>query len=205
MVRIGIIFYSMYGNTALLARAVAEGVSEVDEAEALLLQVPELVPEEVIESNERMLRTKESLKDVPMAKKKHLAQCDGFVFGTPTRFGNMSAQLKQFLDQTGEEWAKGVLVGKPAGAFTSTSTAHGGQETTILSTMIVLLHHGMILVGVPYTEQRLFATEGGGSPYGASSISGPEADRPPTEHDLAIARTLGKRVAEVAKRLVGQR
>lgn len=114
----------------------------------------------------------------------------------------MCAQMKQYLDQTGGIWATGGLIGKPAGIFTGSSTVHGGQETTIISTMIPLLHHGMIIVGVPYSETRLFDMElGGGSPYGPSAIVGPDSDRPPTEHDLAIANTLGRRVAEVAKKL----
>ncbi|MFQ6064542.1 MAG: NAD(P)H:quinone oxidoreductase [Candidatus Bathyarchaeia archaeon] len=131
-----------------------------------------------------------------------MAEADGIIFGTPTRYGNMSAQMKQFIDKTGGLWAEGKLINKVAGVFTSTSTLHGGQETALITSMIPLLHHGMILVGIPYSEQRLFSLEtGGGSPYGASSVSGPNADRPPTENDLEIAKALGRRVAEIAKKI----
>ncbi|MGQ9543528.1 MAG: NAD(P)H:quinone oxidoreductase [Candidatus Bathyarchaeia archaeon] len=201
-VKILIVFYSMYGNTARLATAVAEGVEEVKGAKAILKQVPELIPQHVIDSNPKIKAVKERLKNIPVATVQDLAEADGVIFGTPTRFGNMCSQLKQFIDQTGALWLEGKLAGKPAGVFTSTSTLHGGQETTIISTMIPLLHHGMVLVGVPYSESRLLDMEfGGGSPYGPSAVVGPEADRPPTDRDLAIARTLGRRIAEVAKKL----
>ncbi len=201
-IRILVVFYSMYGNTAKLAKAVAEGAQQVEGVEVSLRQVPELIPKDILEKNERLKRVKEELADIPIATNQDLVEADGIIFGTPTRYGNMSAQLKQFIDRTGDLWAKGQLIGKVAGVFTSTSTIHGGQETTIITAMIPLLHHGMILVGVPYSEPRLFELKvGGGSPYGASSISGPDSDQPPTENDLSIARTLGRRVAEVAKKL----
>lgn len=197
-----IVFYSMYGNTARLARAVAEGVGEIEGVKPVLRQVPELIPQHIIDSNPRIKAVKDSLRDIPVASANDLAEADGIIFGTPTRFGNMCSQMKQFIDQTGSLWLEGKLEGKPAGVFTCTSTLHGGQETTIISTMIPLLHHGMIIVGVPYSESRLLDMDfGGGSPYGASAVVGPESERPPTERDLAIARTLGRRVAEVAKKL----
>lgn len=197
-----VVFYSMHGNVAKLAKAVAEGARQVENVEVSLRQVEELMPKEIIEASERMKHVKEELAGIPVATNEDLAEADGIVFGTPTRYGNMSAQMKQFIDKTGELWAEGKLINKVAGVFTSTSTLHGGQETTIITSMIPLLHHGMILVGVPYSEQRLFSLEiGGGSPYGASSVSGPNADRPPTENDLEIAKTLGRRVAEIAKKI----
>jgi len=200
-----VVFYSMYGNTAKLAKAVAEGARQVENVEVSLRQVEELMPKEIIEANERMKQVKKELEDIPIATNEDLVEADGIVFGTPTRYGNMCAQMKQFIDKTGGLWAEGKLINKVAGVFTSTGTLHGGQETTIITSMIPLLHHGMIIVGIPYSEQRLFSLEtGGGSPYGASSISGPNADRPPTENDLEIAKTLGRRVAEIAKKIAGK-
>ena len=200
-----VVFYSMYGNTAKLAKAVAEGARQVQNAEVSLRQVEELVPKEIIEANERMKQVKKELADIPIATNEDLVEADGIIFGTPTRYGNMSAQMKQFIDKTGKLWAEGKLINKVAGVFTSTSTLHGGQETTIITSMIPLLHHGMIIVGIPYSEPRISAMEfGGGSPYGASSVSGLNADRPPTANDLEIAKTLGRRVAEVAKKIAGK-
>ncbi|MDH5438893.1 MAG: NAD(P)H:quinone oxidoreductase [Candidatus Bathyarchaeota archaeon] len=200
-----VVFYSMYGNTAKLAKAVAEGARQVENVEVSLRQVEELVPKEAVEANERMKQVKEELADIPIATNEDLGKANGIVFGTPTRYGNMSAQMKQFIDKTGKLWAEGKLINKVAGVFTSTGTLHGGQETTIITTMIPLFHLGMIIVGVPYSEQRLFSLEtGGGSPYGASSVSGLNADMPPTENDLEIAKTLGRRVAEIAKKIAGK-
>ena len=196
-----VVYYSMYGNTFRLAKAVAEGAKEVEGAEVSLKTVQELVPDEIIQKSPAAKKAKEEQKDIPIATLDDLKEADAMVFGSPTRYGNMCAQLKQFLDQTGGLWAKGTLIGKPAGVFTSTSTLHGGQESTLLSMMIPLLHHGMIIVGIPYSEEKLFSTKGGGSPYGASSVSGPRADQFPTEDDLALARALGKRVAQIARKL----
>ncbi len=199
-----VVFYSMYGNTAKLAKAVAEGAREVKGVEVRLRQVEDLLPKEVIEGSPRIKSVKGELADIKIATNDDLKWAGGVLFGSPTRYGNMCAQLKQYLDRTGQLWMEGALIGKPAGVFTSTSTIHGGQETTLISMMIPLFHHGMIIVGVPYSEERLFSLElGGGSPYGASSISGPTAEVQPTEKDLAIARTLGKRVAQVTKKLRG--
>jgi len=200
-----IVFYSMYGNVAKLAKAVEEGASQVENVEVSLRQVEELLPKEVIETSERIKRVKKELADIPIATMNNLAEADGIVFGTPTRYGNMCAQMKNFIDKTGRLWAEGKLINKVAGVFTSTSTLHGGQETTIITSMIPLLHLGMIIVGVPYSEQRLSSMEfGGGSPYGASSVSGSKADRPPTQNDLEIAKTLGRRVAEIANKVAGK-
>jgi NAD(P)H dehydrogenase (quinone) len=204
-IKVFVIFYSMYGNTAKLAKAVAKGATQVENVEVSLRQVDELVPKEIIEANEVTKRVKEELADIPIATNEDLAEADGIIFGTPTRYGNMCAQMKQFIDKTGRLWAEGKLINKVAGVFTSTSTLHGGQETTIITSMIPLLHLGMIIVGIPYSEKRLFSLEtGGGSPYGASSVSGPKTDRPPTENDLEIAKTLGMRVAGIAKKIAGK-
>lgn len=202
MTKILVVFYSMYGNTAKLARAVAEGAMEVKGTEVRIRQVEDLLPKEAIEGDPRIKAVKEELAEIKIASNDDLKWADGVLFGSPTRYGNMCSQLKQYLDRTGQLWVEGALIGKPAGVFTSTSTQHGGQETTLITMMVPLLHHGMIILGVPYSEQMLFSLElGGGSPYGASSISGPTAENPPTEKDLAIARNLGKRVAEAAKKL----
>jgi NAD(P)H dehydrogenase (quinone) len=200
--KILVVFYSMYGNTAKLAKAVAEGAQQVEDVEVSLRQVEELVPKEIIESDEMLKQVKKELADIHIATEQDLLEADGIIFGSPTRYGNMCAQMKQFIDKTGKLWAEGKLINKVAGVFTSTSTLHGGQETTLITMMVPLFHLGMIVVGVPYSEQRLFAMEvGGGSPYGASSVSGPNMDRPPTKDDLEIAKTLGKRVAEIAKKI----
>ncbi|MBA4393082.1 MAG: NAD(P)H:quinone oxidoreductase [Desulfobacca sp.] len=200
--QVKIVFYSMYGHIYQMAEAVAEGIRQVEGAEAGLYQVPELVPQEVLE---RMgaEKARAAFAHIPVAKVDELPEAAALIFGTPTRFGNMCAQMRNFLDQTGGIWAKGALIGKVGSVFTSTGTQHGGQETTIISFHTTLLHHGMILVGVPYSEQRQMSiTEiTGGSPYGASTIAGPDGSRQPSENELAIARFQGRHVAEIAKRL----
>jgi len=199
--KILVIYYSMYGNVLKLAQAVAEGAKEVKGAEVSIKTVPELVPKEIIEKSPAVKKAKEEQKDIPIATMEDLAGVDGVIFGSPTRFGNMCAQLRQFLDQTGGLWQKGALIGKPAGFFCSTGTLHGGQETTLVSMMLTAIHQGMLIVGIPPSEQKLFVTKGGGSFYGASSVSGGRADQPPTKDDLDLARALGRRVAEIAKKL----
>ncbi len=201
--KILVVYYSMYGNTFKLAQAVADGARSVEGAQVILKQVQELVPKEIYEKNPPVMKAKEMQENVPLAVMEDLIEADGVIFGSPTRFGNMCAQLRQYLDMTGPLWAKGQLIGKPAGVFCSTSTAHGGQETTLISMMLTLLHHGMVVVGIPYSEKGLFAASGGGSPYGASSVSGPKADNPPTQDDLKLAEALGKRVAEITGKLKG--
>jgi len=197
-----IVFYSMYGHVYRMAEAVAEGAAGLEGAEVQLFQVAELVPEEVLESSGAK-KARQAFAHVPVISPEQLGDADAIVFGTPTRFGMMAAQMRNLLDQTGPLWAKGALVGKVGSVFTSTGTQHGGQETTITSFHVTLLHHGMIIVGVPYTEKRLMSMEeiSGGSPYGASTLAGPDGSRTPTENELEIARAQGRRVAEITRDL----
>lgn len=199
--RILIPFYSMYGHIYQMARAVAAGVGDAG-GEAVLRRVPETLPPEVLE---RMgaAEPQRQWADVPVCRVEELADADGIAFGTPTRFGNMCGQMKQFLDATGGLWAKGALVGKPGGVFTSSATQHGGQESTILSMHIVLLHHGMVVVGLPYSFQGQTGVEEvkGCSPYGPSTIAGGDGSRQPTEVELAGARFFGRHLADIAGRL----
>src|SRR5512135_2128341 len=181
-----------------MAKAVAEGARSVEGTEVTIKRVPDLMPEDVARKAGAKLD-----QAAPIATVAELPSWDAIVFGTPTRFGNMCAQMRNFLDQTGQLWLSGALVGKVGSVFTSTGTQHGGQETTITSFHSTLLHHGMIIVGVPYTEERLMnMTEvSGGSPYGASTLAGPDGSRQPTENELAIARFQGRRVAQIARKL----
>lgn len=203
--KIQVVFYSMYGHVHRLAEAVAEGAREVNGAEVSLYQVPELVPDEVLEkSGAKTARA--SFAQVPIARPEQLADADAIIFGTPTRFGNMCAQMRNFLDQTGGLWMKGSLIGKVGSVFTSTASQHGGQETTITSFHSTLLHQGMVIVGVPYSEQRLVVMNevSGGTPYGASTLAGPDGSRQPSENELAIGRFQGRHVAEIAAKLAAK-
>jgi NAD(P)H dehydrogenase (quinone) len=200
--KIQVVFYSMYGHVYRLAEAVVAGAKEVANTEVSLYQVPELVPDDVLEkSGAKAARA--AFARVPMAKPEQLADADAIIFGTPTRFGNMCAQMRNFLDQTGGLWMKGTLIGKVGSVFTSTASQHGGQETTITSFHSTLLHQGMVIVGVPYSEPRLLNMDEitGGSPYGASTITKGDGSRLPSENELAIARFQGRHVAEIAVRL----
>jgi NAD(P)H dehydrogenase (quinone) len=190
------------GNTLKLARAVVAGAESVPGAEVALARARE-AGEEGMPMDDRRRAVRDEFMKLPEATLEDLERCDGLVLGSPTRFGNMTASLKGLLDSTGRLWFEGSLVGKPAGVVTSTSSMHGGQETTLLSMMLPLLHHGMVIVGIPYSEPALTSTSRGGTPYGASSVSGPEADQGPDEDELALARALGKRVAEMAAKLRG--
>jgi len=191
-----ILYYSRGGSVAQLARHIARGVDEVAGMQARLRSVPPVaaitqqaappVPED----------------GAPYVNRDDLAQCAGLILGSPTRFGNMAAPLKHFLDGTGAEWASGTLVGKPAAVFTSTASMHGGQESTLLSMALPLLHHGMVLVGIPYTEAALSSTRSGGTPYGASHVAGAEDDSEPSDEERVLARALGRRVAQIAQRLL---
>jgi len=200
--KIKIVFYSMYGHTYRMAEAVAEGASQVEGAEVEILQVAELVPDSVLEESGAK-KAREAFTHIPIAKPDDLADADAIIFGTPTRFGNMCAQMRNFLDQTGGLWAQGALVGKVGSAFTSTGTQHGGQETTLTSFHSTLLHQGMVVVGLPYSEARQMTLDeiSGGSPYGATTIAGTDGSRMPSENELAMARFQGRHAAEIAKRL----
>ncbi|MCJ7511322.1 MAG: NAD(P)H:quinone oxidoreductase [Dehalococcoidia bacterium] len=200
--KVKVIFYSMYGHTYRLAEAVAEGAREVTGAEVELLQVAELVPEAILEKSGAK-QARAAFAHIPVAKLADLADADALIFGTPARFGNMCSQMRNFLDQTGGLWARGALIGKTGSVFTSTSTQHGGQETTITSFHTTLLHHGMVIVGVPGSEARQATMDeiSGGSPYGASTITGPDGNRMPSENELAIARFQGRHVATIAAKL----
>ncbi len=203
-VNIQVIFYSMYGHVHQLAEAVAAGSREVDGAEVGLYQVAELVPEAALERTGSK-KARDRFSHIPVASPDQLPEADAIIFGTPTRFGNMCAQMRNFLDQTGQLWLKGALVGKVGSVFTSTATQHGGQETTITSFHTTLLHQGMIIVGVPYAEQRLMNMQEitGGSPYGASTLADTDGSRQPSENELAIARYQGRHVAQIARQLKG--
>jgi len=201
-VKVHVIFYSMYGHIYRMAEAVAEGARTVPGVEVSLYQVPELVPPAVLEQSGAAAARK-AFAHIPAAKVDRMGEADAVIFGTPTRFGNMCAQMRNFMDQTGGLWMENALVGKVGSVFTSSATQHGGQETTITSFHSTLLHLGMVIVGVPYSEQRqtTMAEISGGSPYGASTIAGGDGSRSPSENELAIARFQGKHVAEIAKKL----
>jgi len=197
-----IVYYSMYGHIHHLAEAVAEGAKEVTGAQVEMRRVPETLPEEVL-MKMGALEPQKAFAHIPVCKVDELTSADAIIFGTPTRFGNMCGQMRQFFDATGELWAKGALVGKVGSVFTSSATQHGGQESTILSFHITLLHHGMIIVGLPYTFQGQMRIDEitGGSPYGASTIAGGKGERMPSENELSAARFQGKHVATIAFKL----
>jgi NAD(P)H dehydrogenase (quinone) len=199
-----VVYYSMYGHVHLMAEAVAEGAREVEGAQVELRRVPETLQEDVLKKM-HALEAQKTFEHVPVCTADELSSADAIIFGTPTRFGNMSGQMRQFLDATGQLWAEGALVGKVGSVFTSSATQHGGQESTILSFHITLLHHGMILVGLPYSFQGQMRIDevSGGSPYGASTIAGGEGERMPSENELSAAKFQGRHVATVASRLAG--
>ena len=192
-----IVYYSTYGNVYRMAQLVAEGVKGVKGAEPVIRTVPELIPDSVIQSREDMRAGREMQKGVPLVTDEDFKQAGAIAFGTPTRYGNVSAQMKNQIDRLSQLWLAGELEGKAAGVFVSTATMHGGQETTILTLMAPLLHLGMILVGVPYSVQELFTTTSGGSPYGPGHIAGPDNQRPIDEQEAAVCRAFGRRLAEV--------
>jgi NAD(P)H dehydrogenase (quinone) len=201
--KIHVVFYSMYGHIYKMAEAVAEGARQVAGAEVSQFQVAELVPPDVL-AKSGADKARQAFAHIPIADPKILATADAIIFGTPTRFGNMCAQMRNFLDQTGGLWVKGALVGKVGSVFTSTGTQHGGHETTITSFHTTLLHQGMIIVGVPYTCPELVNMNEitGGSPYGAGTLAGSDGSRQPSANELAIARFQGKHVAEITSKLV---
>jgi NAD(P)H dehydrogenase (quinone) len=189
-----VLYYSRYGHVAQLARLIARGVEEVEGVRARIRQVPPVAP--VTEVAQPPVPD----EGAPYVALQDLHECAGLILGSPTRFGNMAAPLKHFLDSTAAEWTSGTLAGKPCAVFTSTSTMHGGQESTLLSMLPPLLHHGMLVVGIPYTEAALRKTTTGGTPYGASHVSG-DGSNPISDDERALARALGRRVAGIARRL----
>lgn len=192
-----IVYYSTYGNVYKMAKLVAEGVKEVKGVESVVRTVPELIPKSVIESREDMRIGREMQKDIPLVTSDDFIEAGAIAFGTPTRFGNVSSQLKNQIDQLTSLWLAGKLEGKPAGIFTSTGSLHGGQETTILTLAAPLLHLGMIVAGVPYSIKELFTTQGGGSPYGPGHIAGQDNKREIDPQEAAICRALGRRLADI--------
>jgi NAD(P)H dehydrogenase (quinone) len=197
-----VLYYSMYGHVHRMAEAAAEGVAEAPGGEAVLRRVPETLPLEVLEKM-GAVEAQKSMAHVPVCSVEELADYDAIVFGTPTRFGNMCGQMRQFLDATGGLWLKGALVGKVGSVFTSTATQHGGQESTILTFHTYLLHQGMVIVGLPYAFAGQMRNDEitGGSPYGASTIAGTQGERQPSANELDAARFLGKHVATIAGKL----
>jgi NAD(P)H dehydrogenase (quinone) len=195
MTEVLVLYYSRYGSTANLAAQIARGVNSVDDVTAKIRTVSPVSAE--TESSRALIPD----DGPPFVTHADLTKCDGLILGSPTRFGNMAAALKYFLDGTGGAWIAGALEGKPAGVFTSTSSLHGGQETTLLSMALPLIHHGMLLVGIPYSEPGLNATQTGGTPYGASHVARTQNDTQLSSEEIACAQTLGRRVAQTAKRL----
>ena len=202
MSKVLIVFYSMYGHIHQMAEAVAVGVREVPGCEPIIKRVPETLSEEVL-GKMGALAAQQSMAHIPVAHVDDLTSADAIIFGTPTRFGNMCGQMRQFLDATGQLWAKGSLVGKVGSVFASSATQHGGQESTILSFHTTLLHQGMVVVGLPYTfaGQMGIGEIAGCSPYGASTIAGGQGERMPSENELAGARFQGAHVARIAQKL----
>ena len=197
-----VLYYSMYGHVHRMAEAVAEGVREVPGAEAVLRRVPETLPPEVL-AKMGAAAAQEAMAHVPVCRVDELPGYDAIFFGTPTRYGGMCGQVRQFLDATGQLWAKGALVGKVGSAFASTATQHGGQEATLLSLHVAMLHHGMVVAGLPYAFQGQMRLDevSGGSPYGATTIAGTKGERSPSENELAGARFQGRQVASIAAKL----
>jgi len=203
MCKVLIVEYSMYGHIYKMAEAVAEGVRQVEGCEAVIKRVPETLSDEIL-GMMGALDAQKSMAHLPVASVEDLATADAIIFGTPTRFGNMCGQMRQFLDATGGLWMKGALVGKVGSVFASSATQHGGQESTILNFHTTLLHHGMVVVGLPYAfaGQMGIGEITGGSPYGASTITGGQGERMPSENELAGARFQGAHVAGISKKLI---
>ena len=195
MPEILVLYYSRGGSVARLARHIARGVGEVEGMAARLRTVPPVAPVTEVAA------PPEPEDGAPYVAKRDLAECAGLLLGSPTRFGNMAAPMKHFIDSLGAEWASGTLVGKPAGVFTSTATMHGGQESTLLTMLVPLLHHGCVIAGIPFTEAVLSTTRSGGTPYGASHVAGAHDQPEPTDEEAQLARALGKRIAQLALKL----
>jgi NAD(P)H dehydrogenase (quinone) len=199
-----VVFYSAYGHTYRMAEAVADSAKEVPGSEVEIRRVAETLPEEILEQI-GAIEPQKAFSHIPVCTVDELGEADAIIFGTPTRFGNMCGQMRQFLDAAGPLWAKNALVGKVGSVFTSSANQHGGQETTIISFHLTLLHLGMVIVGLPYAFQGQTRVDEitGGSPYGASTIAGPQGERWPSENELAGARFQGKHVAAIAAKLAG--
>ena len=195
MIEVLVLYYSRGGSVARLARQIARGIGEVEGVSARLRTVPPVAPVTVEAA------PPEPEDGAPYVEKHDLAECAGLLIGSPTRFGNMAAPMKHFIDTLGAEWATGTLAGKPAAVFTSTASMHGGQESTLLSMLIPLLHHGCVIAGIPYTEPLLSSTRSGGTPYGASHVAGAKDEPQLTEEESVLARALGRRIAQLAVRL----
>ena len=195
MPEILVLYYSRGGSVARLARQVARGIGEVDGMQARLRTVPPVAPVTTIAA------PPEPEDGAPYVERRDLAECAGLLLGSPTRFGNMAAPMKHFIDTLGAEWASGTLVGKPAGVFTSTATMHGGQESTLLTMLVPLLHHGCVVAGIPFSEPALNTTRSGGTPYGASHVAGAQDAPEPTDEEAQLARALGRRIALLASKL----
>ena len=195
MPEILVLYYSRGGSVARLARQIARGIGEVDGMAARLRTVPPVAPITEVAA------PPEPEDGAPYVEKRDLHECAGLLVGSPTRFGNMAAPMKHFIDTLGSEWASGALVGKPAAVFTSTSTMHGGQESTLLTMLVPLLHHGCVVAGIPFTEPALNTTRSGGTPYGASHVAGLQDAPEPTDEEAQLARALGRRIAQLAAKL----
>ena len=197
-----VLFYSSYGHMYQMAQSAVAGAEEVDGSEVKIMRVPELLSDEVL-GQIGALEAQKQWADVPVAGPEDLEWADAVIFGIPTRFGNMIGQMRMFLDSTGPQWASGALVGKVGSVMSSSATQHGGQESTILTTQVTLLHHGMVIVGLPYAYQGQTTIDeiSGGSPYGASTIAGGDGSRMPSENELKAARFQGRHVAEIAGKL----
>lgn len=198
--KILIVYYSTFGNTYKMAKLIAEGVKESG-GEPIIRRCPELIPDHIINSRPDMQAGRDIQKDIPVITIDDFKSADGYAFGTPTRFGNVSAQLKNVIDQLGPLWIQKIFEGKPAGVFVSTGTTHGGQETTILTFMTVLLHLGFVIVGVPYSVPDLYLTKGGGSPYGPGHVAEAENKREIDENEANICKAFGRRLTEITKKL----
>jgi NAD(P)H dehydrogenase (quinone) len=190
-----VLYYSRGGSVARLAKQIARGIGEVDGVSARLRTVPPVAPVTVEAA------PPEPEDGAPYVEKRDLSECAGLILGSPTRFGNMAAPMKHFIDTLGAEWASGTLVGKPAAVFTSTASMHGGQESTLLSMLVPLLHHGCVIAGIPFTEPLLSTTRSGGTPYGASHVAGAKDEPQLTDEEAVLARALGRRIAQLAVRL----
>ena len=203
--RILVLFYSAYGHIYRLAQAIVNGAKQVEGAEVLIKQVPEILPEDVLKKT-GVYEAHKAFEHIPVAEPEDLKDADAIIFGTPTRFGNMTSQMKAFLDSTGQLWQEGALIGKVGSVFTSSATQHGGQESTILNFHTTLLHHGMVIVGLPYSFQGQMKTDEitGGSPYGISTIAGGDGSRLPSENELEGAAFQGKHIAEITKKLIAK-